>query len=344
MKIKNDLVSIKIGNKKYDFNNFILDELLNKYAKAQLDNNVINSFATDRRMQYCLLKFDTPFKNIQNDTVLHNQDFDICFIKGCTYSQIVGEKQIITEYSYDTDIIWDYTKKTSNIDISEYWGKKITAIGFNNYWPSDNGFTYKFNVCAVLDTSNYNIYLQKGQDFSATRRDIITTDALFFSSNKNMVPGPAHLAPYGVPQIINQPNIYNSEGNACHIYNDEAYGKIHSIGLSSYSDYIDKEFVIGEDIEVEENGCELIIKGIENYLSNDSSLFCDEKLYPSSNLYSIQSNYKYIILKYKVWQMVHSGIYDNVITTVTDTGYYYYQAIPIDKFGKINLKIKYERG
>ena len=37
MKIKNELLSIKIGNKHYDFNNLILDEYLSKFVKAQLE-------------------------------------------------------------------------------------------------------------------------------------------------------------------------------------------------------------------------------------------------------------------------------------------------------------------
>ena len=102
--------------------------------------------------------------------------------------------------------------------------------------------------------------------------------------------------------------------------------------------------MIGQDIQVEQNGTELNINGLENYLSTDSPLFPSNDIYPSSDLYPIESNYKYIIFKYKVWQMVHSGTYEETVSTPTDTGYYYYQAIPIDKFGKSNLKIKYERG
>ena len=63
-----------------------------------------------------------------------------------------------------------------------------------------------------------------------------------------------------------------------------------------------------------------------------------------TDLYPIKTNYKYIIFKYKVWQLVHRGTYFNVEEVNTDTGYFYHQAIPIEKFGKTNLKIKYERG
>lgn len=346
MKIKNELVSIKIGNKHYDFNNLILDEYLSKFVKAQLDKEKLNSISYNKRLYYCLLKFDTPFENLKGNVKLNNDDFDICLVGGATCNQIISENKIMVEYTYDTGfVVWDYEKDTAtNNYISNYYGKKITAIGFNSYWVNDSDFSWKVPVCAVLDTSNYNIYLQQNQELSITRRDIITTDALFYTNDKNKIPGPVHLAPCGVPQIIYQPNIYNNEGNSWHFFNDPGYGILYSVGLSSYADYIDKEFIIGQDVQAVQNGTELIINGIENYLSTDSPLFCSENIYSNTSLYPVKTNYKYIIFKYKVWQLVHSGTYDNVVETPTDTGYYYYQAIPISKFGKSNLKIKYERG
>lgn len=346
MKVKNDLIRLKIGDKNYNFNNLILDEYLKRFVKKQLDIQNLETLTNSKCLKYCLLKFDTPFNNLQENSELHNQDFDICFVGGCTYNQTVGESQIIVEYSYDTKFnVWDYSQSIGvNNYISNYYGKKITAIGFNSWWINDEKASDKVPVCAVLDVSNYNIYLQENQEVSITRRDVIETDAIFFSNNKNKISGPVHLMPYGIPQIIYQPNIYNNEGNSWYSFNDSGYGILYSIGLSSYTDYIDKEFVIGEDIQVEQNETELNIKGIENYLDTDNPLFCSEDIYASTNLYAIKSKYKYVILKYKVWQEVHSGTIDNVISTPTDTGYYYYQAIPIDKFGKMNLKIKYERG
>ena len=346
MKIKNEVVSLKIGDKQYEFNNLILDEYLKRFITDQLDSQNLNLYNNKKTLGYCLLKFDTPFTNIQGNTELHNQDFDICFVGGCTYNQNEGENQIIVEYSYDTNFnVWDYSKKTGNNNyISNYYGKKITEIGFNSWWNSDEKTITKVPVCAVLDVSNYNIYLQENQELSITRRDIIETDAIFYSSNKNKVPAPVHLMPYGVAQIIHQNNIYNNEGNRWYSFNNSGYGILYSIGLSSYTDYIDKEFVIGKDIQAVQNGPELNIKGIENYLSVDNPLFCNEDIYCNTNLYPIKSHYKYLIFKYKVWQDVHSGTYDDVISKSTDTGYYYYQAIPINKFGKINMKIKYERG
>ena len=346
MKIKNELVSIKIGNKYYDFNNLILDEYLKRFVKAQLDKDKLDSTSYNKKLNYCFLKFDTPFENLKGDTDLNNQDFDICFISKSISNQTINERQISIQYDYQISsnaTIFDYSQNNTSAKLSDYYGRKITAIGFNNTYADDSNLEIKIPVCAVLDTSNYNIYLQENQELSITRKDIITTDALFYSNDKNKVQGPAHLAPCGVPQIIHQPNIYESSF-IWKKFDDPGYGILYSIGLSSYTDYIDKEFVIGQDIQVEQNGTELKINGLENYLTTDSPLFPSNDIYPSSDIYPIKSNYKYIIFKYKVWQIVHSGTYYDTVATPTDTGYFYYQAIPIDKFGKSNLKIKYERG
>ena len=343
MKIKNDLIRIENGSKKYDFNNLILDEYLKRFVKSQLDKEKSNYIPYLRKLKCCLLKFDTPFSDLKSDSEIHNQDFDVCFTFN-TYNQTINEKEIIVQYNYLGKSVWDYNQSKNVYSLDEYIGKKITAIAFNSSFISDANYDVKIPVCAILDTSNYNIYIQKNQDLVITRRDIITTDAIFYSNNKSKVPGPLHLAPYGAPQIIYQPDIYSEDGESSSSYYNEAYGILYSIGLSSYVDYIDKEYVIGTDVEVENNGTELNIKGIKEYLTNDTSFFASENVFPNASLYPIKKNYKYVILKYKVYQIVHSGTYDDVIETIKDTGYYYYQAIEIDKLGKLNMKIKYERG
>lgn len=339
MKIKNELVSIKIGNKHYDFNNLILDTYLERFAISQLNlEDTYNNISTEKMLRYCLLKFDTPLENLKENSELHNQDFDICFGISAQNSQIINEKQISIQYAYEmmTDI-FDYKNNTTVVGIDEYYGKKITAIGFNTIWWNDKETTTKYPVCAVLDTYNYDIYLQENQDLSITRKDIITTDALFYSSNSKFT-GPLHLVPEYLTRYVgpvldkNEPPISR--------YINTIKPKLYSIGLSSYVDYIDKEFVDGQDVQVEQNGTELNINGIENYLSTDSPLFPSNDIYPSSNLYPIKSNYKYIIFKYQIWEE-RGGAYDDPFILTND---YYYQAIPIEKFGKSNLKIKYERG
>lgn len=347
MKIKNDLISIKIGKKQYDFHNLILDEYLKIFASAQLNENEVNLWENNKELNYLLIKFDVPLENVNGETVLKNENFDIVLLFSCfSKTQDITEKKIISQYLYratEDSIIRDYSEGDSgqHHPIQEYFGRKITALGFNTYWTTSSFINNP--VKAYLDTSNYNIYIQENQEFTVTRRDIITTDSLFYSNNVNKVSGPLHLTPMPNKAVI-EPNWLYNESGAGIGGTDESYGIIYSIGLSSYIDRIDKEFIIGQDVEITQNGTELSIEGIENYLSNEKLLYPNFNLYPSSSLYPIKTNYKYIIIKYKVWQNILSGTYENPVYTMTDTGYFYYQAVPINKFGKLNLEIKYERG
>lgn len=345
MKIKNDLVSIKIGKKQYDFKNLILNEYLNTFARAQLNKDDIYATKNNKNLQYLLIKFDTPLENITEERTLNNDDFDIVLVLGETSLQEINENGITVQYTYElteNSVIIDYnTNETIYYDISKFYGKKITALGFNRHFTTLPNA--KVNVCAVLDTSNYNIYLQEKQEFTVTRKDIITTDAIFFSNDKSKIAGPIHLAPIPNKALIKPNKVYNDTGNRWYTGSDESFGIIYSIGLSSYVDRIDKEFVIGEDVEITQNGAELETKGFNNAISKEF-MHPNENIYPSSNLYPTKSNYKYLIIKYKVWQELLSGTYDNPVYTITDTGYFYHQAIPIRKFGDLDLKIKYERG
>ena len=192
MKIKNELVSIKIGKKQYDFNNLVLDEYLKRFARSQLNEEDVNLTTMDKRARYCLIKFDEPLEDISAKSEIQNSDFDICLMGSTIANQDISEQNITTEYLYASYFIWDYNKKTAeDVKISDYYGKKITAIGFNSWWAKGSVL-----VLAVLDVSNYNIYLQENQELSVTRKDVITTDALFYSNDKSKVPGPVHLAPY----------------------------------------------------------------------------------------------------------------------------------------------------
>lgn len=199
MRIRNDLVSIKIGKKQYDFNNLILNEYLNRFAKSQLDKDNMRLIANDKELSYCLLKFDTPLE-VNENVELDNEDFDVVLLEGASnIIQEISENEISIKYTYKSEWIWgDYHSTTGNLNnnktIKDFYGKKITAIGFNSYFGLTKNMSWRARTCAVLDTSNYNIYLQENQDFVVTRKDIISTDAQFWSKDKR-IKGPTHLAP-----------------------------------------------------------------------------------------------------------------------------------------------------
>ena len=353
MKIKNELVSLKIGNKQYDFKNLILNEYLKRFIYNQIDTTSRNILKNQNLLRILLLKFDTPFENLSEKSILYPTDFDISFVgKSCkAIDTNVSENLITIKYTYATDdYIYDYNKKKGgDLPLSDYYNKKIVAIGFATNWVH---FTQNNKICAVLDTSNYNIYLQANQKLECTRKDTISTDALFWSNDKR-IKGPVHLCPTGGEPLLYQDPYPGFREEDKKIFNARSAiptkGVLYSIGLSSYIDYIDKEFVIGKDVIAVQNGTELSIQSINNDYNFEKELHPHNSIYPSSNLYPIKSNYKYVILKYKVYQEIEKGVYgeDNTLDfeyIQTDTKSYYYQAIPIDKFGESNFIIKYERG
>lgn len=287
MKIKNDLVRIKVGKKKYDFHNLILNEYLRRFALGQIDkeNTLKGKLTQSRELNYILLKLDTSLE-ITESSELHYNDFDICIINQAKHFQDLSENQITIQYDYktkdntfvvDISVSSQATETTSGSIkfLNNFYGKKITAIGFSSGWaPWAN-----YSICAVLDTSNYNIYLEENQEFSVTRRDIITTDAEFYSNDKDKVPAPVHLAPYGVPQIINQPDIVDSEGTINSFY-DNAYGALYFIGKGYMPNVIEEEKIIGENAKVVNNGTSLTISSVENEDVGTEALYPSEDLYP----------------------------------------------------------------
>ncbi|MBR2857753.1 hypothetical protein IKE96_00850, partial [bacterium] len=71
-------------------------------------------------------------------------------------------------------------------------------------------------MCAVLDTSNYNLYLQENEFFTVVRKDIITTDADFYTE-WSIVKAPAHLCPKGIEKTSGS-------------YFNDNYGILKSVG------------------------------------------------------------------------------------------------------------------
>lgn len=334
MKVKNEYIKIKTGEKKYDFHNLILDTYLTKFITKQLniESDIYNS------LDHCLVKFDTPFTNITEESQIQCRDFDICLIPPKVWEQEEGAKQISITYKYiNTEMILDYETGQGITDFSKFYGKKITAIGFS----------YSFNpvkyVDAILDTNNYDIYFLKNQPLEVVRKDTISTDADFVSNSK-LIKSPTHLLPKGCEQIIYQPPI-EYDGTVSSFY-DRGRGIIYSIAFTTSYPNINSELkdelIIGQDIQVNYNKNVLTLSPLIN--TKELTLAPSKNLAPRSNLCPRPENYKYCIIKYKIFQVVHSLYNEDIIETKTDTGLFYYQIFSINKFGNLKLEIKYERG
>ncbi|MBP3464119.1 MAG: hypothetical protein J6K45_06550 [Clostridia bacterium] len=343
MKICNDLVEIKMGRKKYEFKNLILNNYLKRFAEKQLDMSGNRNFLKSIRLNYCFFKFDEPITNLNENTELTFEDFDICAVDGAkTIIQDLSEGGCSIKYTYEFDwVMWDYNKHTATDNfISNYYGKKVTAIGFFTHWLENASN----KACAVLDTSNYNIYLQENQGITITRKDIITSDALFWSSNKEIT-GPLHLAPIGGTPLLEQKEEWDV-GYTIITKPQRTYGILNMIGFSNFINEINEEITVNLLNPTISEKNELSFDSIENYY-NENSLYSSNTLYPGE-VYAERENYKYVVFKYKVYQEVvyveknENGEYEQQYI-VTDTGAYYLQSIEIKKYGLSNLKIKYER-
>ena len=337
MKIKNDFISIKVGKKHYEFRNLILDAYLKVFATSQISERVDNYIPNIRSLRYLWIKFDEPIENIQEDSIVPFNLFDVTTIENANYTQEVSDNKIVTTYQYflDADTELFTGENTEELPkVGDYWGRKIATIGFAQHWTP----TMVDTAMAILDVSNYNIYLKKDEEFSVTRQDTITSDALFFSSDITKIKNPIHLQP-----LYNKYLLPMYEYGT---YNDISFSRLYSIGFSNSIDKILIEFVKDTDFTVVQNENKLEIKEIKNnYLGY--LLYPSTNLYLSASLYPLQSKLKYLIIKYKLWQEVVTGVDEEGenITEIKDTGYYYHQAIelnmPINK--ALDLVLSYDR-
>lgn len=347
MKIKN-FINLKIGKRSIDFHNLILDEYLERFVKAQLDVNTGNLAPNLRKLRTLYLKLDTPLEFDATSKLDPFASFDIALpINLDEFSQNISDKTITAKYIYSAkERVYNLSTRQYE-SISNYYGRNITALGFNALFAvlRLGGYT-----CSILNTSNYNISFEENQDFVLTRRDTISTDADFWS-NDSRIKGPIHLSVDGGPSLLYQDPLFTEHagGSVSSVVPQPTYAQLYSVGFSSYKDYIDKEYVIGQDIEAVNNGTSISLSGLENVLSNE--LIFPNEIYPSNSIYPLKANYKYVIYKYKLFQEIYSrnpsyvegGDEDEFISTWTDTGAYYYQSMPLNLEGNIDLRIKYER-
>ena len=338
-KIKNEAIIIKNGKKIIELRNTILDEYLKRFAIRQTDTNyALNTH--NAYLHYILLKFETPISYTTSSEII-TDDFDICLMDDPRLTQTINKSNVTADYTWIMSkdaFIYEYSSGEAGEFITDWYNKKITAIGFGTTWaPTGTGVSKP--ICAIIDTSNYNLYLQENQTFSVSRKDIISSDALFWSNNKK-VKGAFHLAPNAGDVLVPQANIYNNDHTAWNSFpNIRSYGVLYSVGFASSINHIENEKVIGTDISIRQSNNKVIIRGIESPPESVARTFLKRFL----PFYPTRSNYKYYIIKYKIWQDFVSGTYDDYTLTPTDTGYYYYMAIPIEDIGKKNIEIKYER-
>lgn len=336
MKVKNDFVAIKNGKQEIKIHNIILDTYIEKIIANQMEKEA----RANLLMYYIFLKFDTEL-DFDETSILKKDKFDLSF-GSYSYNTETSKKEIINNYMYMLDKGIEATEiATNNIinSFEKYKGKKITAIGF--------GSNYYSNLYACLDVRNYNIYLDTEQVLSITRRDILSTDAYFYSKD-NIIKFPAHLS-NGKGVMDTTTGIYKTY-----------YGILKSIGLGHnpyamaeehsllpYTEHIhsDKNSIIINDeltIEYKSDG---LFPAVDLYPETNLSpariivdnLYPSKDVYPGIDIYPVYSAYQYVQLKYEIYYI------DNEEARPVDTGKYYLLSMPINGKQKVKLNISYKR-
>lgn len=335
MKIQNESITIKMGNKEKSFHNLILNSYIDLFADSFLKFK-------NKMLTYCYIKFDTTQTINENSTTMeYDTILETNYYKT---NETYSENTIINDYIYDIALT-DYP------EISEFTGHQITGIGFGAY---DNN-TSQFLLYAFLDVSKYQIIVQEGQTITISRKDKIKSD-LLFSSPFSTVKYPTHLTMRGILEL---------EGME---YN-EIFSQLYSVAFGTLYNKIDTEEIPVEELDFkkEELGIVTLI-GAQDYAVYPSKTlfpsltlfpgrssselkkleipdrgigkYPSKSLFPSTSLYPKQVTPKYVIYKFKLYRRK----WEDIQEVIEDTGLYYYQAQKIDGTGAIKLEIKYERG
>ena len=309
MKIKNEEVSIKIGNKTKTFTNLILNSYLDLFADSFL------SFK-EKNLPYCFVNFtkentdiDENSAEMQYDTILE-ADF-------ASNIEILTGSNIVNKYFYKDPV-------ASYPYLEDFQGQQIRQLGFANWDNTKQDYV----LYAYLDVSKYNIIIQGSQPVTISRVDKISSDMQFWANSKRLK-APYHLTGRGLLELLGME--YQT-----------IIPKLYSVGFGVLPYKFIDEYLV-EDLDIEKTGTgEITVNGINgNFAKND--LYPSPDLYPRPDLYPQTPTANLLIYKFKMYREVYE---DPMLPPVLeDTGLYYVQYKKITRFGLIeNLKIKYERG
>lgn len=332
MKIQNKYVDIQLGKQNVRKHNFFLDKYLEQFSKCQYSATYPNMKNLNYRIY---IKLDTPLDNVDYDTYLTIDDFDM-YIEGGRLQTIRNTNNLSAIYTY-TNAISFYLKENNTWveyqDRTILDGRRITAISFY--------------LETFLDTNSYNLYFKGDEVLNISREDLIVTDAIY----KGEDGFPYHLD-------VEYDTAYEEDGSGPHYY--EIRSRLYSVGLGYKVGQMEEEHIIGADVENVEVNVEddftysfVITKAVDSgiYPSGNmypsaslqpktfkikTSLYPNNNLYSGNNVYPRASDYKYIIMKYKKY-------YINRGSGVVELDETYTMSFYTEKEGVLTIKDKIER-
>lgn len=312
MRVRNDYVQIKLGNKMWTHQNIILDEYLKRLFNSQIDE-----VHDDCYIAYCFIKFDTGL-NVDYDSTIYPSQFDLK-LRNAQYEGNFLKKVNLTNNSVKINYTFD---QNSAYIIGNHWGgtellnnfinRKIVGIGF--------GVDSSSPIFAYLDTSNMNIVVNAGEYITITRVDTITSDGIC-----DGIEYPLHL--------VNDLAFRNTStvviGGQTYLKYTKA--KLYSVGFGNTKGIMEEEYIVNNNI---------IKDRTNNSITFNINRNKNIGIYPSNNLNTgfipIKDNSKYIIFRYKLYEIAETG------DTFNLNEYYTMSALNED-FGDLDIKLKIER-
>lgn len=311
MKIENEEISIRIGNKIKTFKNLILNSYLDLFADSFLDFK-------EKNLPYCLVNFtknnvgiNENSTNMQYDTILE-ADF-------ASNIEVLTGSNIINKYFYkDPAAGMDY--------LEDFKGQAIKELGFANWDNTKQDYV----LYAFLDVSKYEITIQENEPIIISRVDKISSDMQFWANNPKLK-APYHLTGRGLIEIVGME--YQT-----------TISKLYSVGFGVLPYSFIKEY-LAEDLTIQKGTTGIINISEDFYNLKNNDLYPSDDLYPKEDLYPQTPTANLLIYKFKMYKKVYPNP-ESDDYELEDTGMYYSQFRKFEKseYGKFNLSIKYERG
>lgn len=210
MKIQNQLVSIKNGNKEINFTNLILNSYLNLFRDSCLNFK-------DKDLKYCLINF-----NKTNNITIDSIEMNFNLVLEANFQDMlenISSSVIINKYYYKDEFLGEEARW------KDFEGQAIKELGF----ATRNEETGKYTLYAYLNVSEYNIIVQKSQPIVISRIDKIQSDMETWSPSKE-IKGPYHLSMRGLLEYSGLTYV-------------QTIPKLYSIGFGNSPEVMEKEFL-----------------------------------------------------------------------------------------------------
>lgn len=314
MKIKNEYVQVRIGNKTYTKRNMILDKFIKRVFNAQIDKSHLTAEIIN-----CYLKLDTPIGDISYDSDIPLSTFDITFWGGTAKTSTgidnFGKMSQLTNnsvkiiYNFDGRPFYEYNNDYYSYNsFNMFNGRKITAIGFG----------YAGHVFAVVDTNDMDIYIDRNENISITRVDLYKSDGIVKGFDY-----PLHL----VNDLAHYQDNFDERINA----------QLYSVGFGNKLGLVEEEYLINDVLE--ERGDTYVILNVNR--NKEIGHYPSEELI--TGFHPIRDNTKYLIFKYRLYKIIKTIVEEQVVETYEDLDEYYTMSILNEDYGNLNIKLEIER-